>query len=209
MNDALLDEVLRHVPFDGWSMRALESAAGGDALTLDREFPNGVADAVRAFSDRADAAMVAALAYDPPDRVRDRIAAAVRARLEHLAPHREAVRRLTAWFALPGHQAVAARCLYRTVDEIWYAAGDRSTNFSFYTKRALLAAVYGATVLYWLEDRSEGFADTWTFLARRIDGITRLAARRPFSTGRFGTRPAFSRPPHRPMRAATPRRSPR
>lgn len=173
MNDALLDEVLRQVPFDGWSRRALEAAAG-DALTMDREFPGGVADAVRAFSDRADAAMVAALEANPPEHTRDRVTAGVRARLEYVAPHKEAVRRLAGWLALPGHQAIAARCLYRTVDSIWYAAGDRSTDFSFYTKRALLAAVYGATVLYWLEDRSPGAAATWGFLDRSIEGVMRL-----------------------------------
>ena len=174
MNDALLDEVLRHVPFDGWSRRALEAAVDGDAGTLDREFPNGVADAVRAFSDRADAAMIAALEKNPPEHTRDRIAAAIRARLEHLTPHKEAVRRLAGWLAMPGHQAIAARCLYRTVDSIWYAAGDRSTDFSFYTKRALVSAVYGTTVLYWLEDRSAGSEATWGFLDRSIEGVMRL-----------------------------------
>jgi ubiquinone biosynthesis protein COQ9 len=175
MKDALLDEVLRHVPFDGWSRRALEAAVGGKAVTLDREFPNGVSDAVRAFSDRADAAMIAALEKDPPQHMRDRIAAAIRARLEHLAPHKEAVRRLAGWLALPGNQPIAARCLYRTVDSIWYAAGDRATDFSFYTKRALVSAVYGATLLYWLEDRSADSAATWGFLDRSIEGVMRLS----------------------------------
>lgn len=208
MNSKVLDEVLRHVPFEGWSRRALEAAAG-DALTLDREFPGGVADAVRAFSERADSAMVAALEANPPERIRDRIAFAVRARLEYLAPYKEATRRLAGWLALPGHQAIAARCLYRTVDTIWYAAGDRSADFGFYTKRALLSAVYGATVLYWLEDRSPGSVATWDFLDRRIDGIIRLAARRPGSTARRGTHPAASRSWNRPAPAALRRRSPR
>lgn len=208
MNAALLDEVLRHVPFEGWSQRALEAAAG-DALTLDREFPGGVADAVRAFSDRADAAMVTVLESNKPERVRDRIALAVRSRLEHLAPHKEATRRLAGWLALPGHQSIAAKCLYRTVDAIWYAAGDRSTDFGFYTKRALLGAVYGATVLYWLEDRSQGSAATWDFLDRRIEGLIRLAARRPGSIARRGSRPAASRSSDRPAPGAPRRRSPR
>ena len=47
-----------------------------------------------------------------------------------------------------------------TVDAIWYAAGDSATDFNFYTKRGLLAAVYGATMLYWLDDRSPDCTDT-------------------------------------------------
>jgi ubiquinone biosynthesis protein COQ9 len=90
------------------------------------------------------------------------------------------MRRALSFLALPQHAALGARLLYRTVDTIWYAVGDRSTDFNFYTKRALLAAVYGATLLYWLDDRSDGFADSWGFLERRLDnvmGIPKLSAR--------------------------------
>ena len=76
--------------------------------------------------------------------------------------------------ALPQHGPLALRCLYRTVDTVWYAAGDTATDFNFYTKRALLAGVYSATVLYWLNDKSEGSADTWRFLDRRIADAMRL-----------------------------------
>jgi ubiquinone biosynthesis protein COQ9 len=61
---------------------------------------------------------------------------------------------------------LALQLLYRTVDAIWYAAGDTSTDFNFYTKRATLAGVYSSTLLYWLNDRSEGSEATWSFLDR-------------------------------------------
>lgn len=36
------------------------------------------------------------------------------------------------------------------VDDIWYWAGDRSTDFNWYTKRALLAGIYTSTgLLIW------------------------------------------------------------
>jgi ubiquinone biosynthesis protein COQ9 len=54
---------------------------------------------------------------------------------------------------------------------MWYAAGDKSTDFNFYTKRATLAGVYSATLLYWLNDRSAGSEATWAFLDRRIDNV--------------------------------------
>jgi ubiquinone biosynthesis protein COQ9 len=88
--------------------------------------------------------------------------------------HREAVRRALGLLALPHNAPVAATTLWRTVDAIWYAAGDTATDFNYYTKRGLLAGVYSATVLYWLEDRSEGLADTWTFLDRRIGDVMRV-----------------------------------
>jgi ubiquinone biosynthesis protein COQ9 len=119
-----------------------------------------------------------------PLRVPERIGLAVNLRLEIVEPWREAVRRALAILALPQNAPLAARLLYETVDGIWYAAGDSATDFSFYTKRATLAAIYAGTLLYWLEDRSAGFADTREFLDRRLADAARIgAARRRLSAG--------------------------
>ena len=80
----------------------------------------------------------------------DRVALAVETRLAFLEQHREAVHRGLTWLALPQNTLLGARLLYRTVDDIWYVIGDRSADFSFYTKRGLLAGVVGSTTLYWL-----------------------------------------------------------
>src|SRR3546814_13076715 len=87
---------------------------------------------------------------------------------------REAVRRAIGYLALPQNALLSTRLLYRTVDAMWYAAGDTATDWNFYSKRALLAAVYSSTLLYWLNDRSEGFVDTWGFLDRRIGDVLRI-----------------------------------
>ena len=99
-------------------------------------------------------------------------------RFEVVAPWREGVRRALSVLALPPHAVLGLRLLYDTVDGIWYAAGDASTDFSFYTKRATLAGVYSATLMYWLEDRSEDFADTRAFIDRRLADIARLGEAR-------------------------------
>ena len=90
------------------------------------------------------------------------------ARLEALALHREAVRRALSLLAQPFNMPLAARLLYETVDAIWYAVGDASADFSFYTKRGTLAGVLAVTTLYWLEDRSANFVETRGFLERRL-----------------------------------------
>lgn len=179
--DQLLDAALRHVPFDGWSAAALAAGArdcGVDDDALRAAFPDGVAGALTRFSRRADGAMVAALAAAETAemRLRDRVAFAVEARLAALAPHREAVRRGLSWLALPQNAALGVRLMYRTVDDIWYAVGDRSADFSFYTKRALLAGVVASTTLYWLDDRSGDGAATRGFLARRIADVLRIGS---------------------------------
>ncbi len=104
----------------------------------------------------------------PAMKMGERIATAVRTRLGILAPHREAVRRSLALLAAPQNLALGARLLYDTVDALWYAAGDTATDFNFYTKRGLLAGVYAATTLYWLDDRSAEQVETAAFLDRRL-----------------------------------------
>lgn len=178
--DRILEAMLPHVAFDGWSERSLRAGAvdaGLPAIDGLRAFPTGMLEVAEHFCDWGDRRMAAALAaHDLAAlRVRERIALAVRERLQAVAEHREAVRRLLAFLALPGNGGAWAACTYRTVNVMWYAAGDTATDFNFYTKRGLLAAVYGATVLYWLTDNSEGAADTWAFVDRRIEGIMRFS----------------------------------
>ena len=177
--DSLVDALLRHVPFDGWSARALRAAAGDAGVSpvaLQRLFRHGVDDALAYWQARSDARMLAqAETLDLAGmRVRERIAALVRARIEVDAEHREALRRALAHWAMPQNTAAGMRALYATVDSIWRAAGDTATDWNFYTKRLLLAGVYASTLLYWLDDSSAGWTATWAFLGRRIDDVLKV-----------------------------------
>jgi ubiquinone biosynthesis protein COQ9 len=181
--EALLEAMLPEVPFDGWSRAALRGAARrlgttvGEALAL---FPGGPADLVAGFSRWADRHMLDRLETLPlePLSVPERIALAIGVRLEIVEPWREAVRRGLAVLALPQHAPLAVRLVYETVDGIWYVAGDTAADFSFYTKRLTLGAIYSAAVLYWLDDRSEGFADTRAFVDRRLADAARVGRAR-------------------------------
>ena len=194
--DAAIEAMLPHVPFDGWTRRALARGLadiGAPADEADLLFPGGAVALVEAFCDLADRRMTEGAATldrsgNPPDGLPDdltgpgaakglasRVRAVIALRLAQNRPHREAVRRAVSVLAMPMHARQAAGCTVRTVDAIWHAAGDRATDFSWYTKRALLAAVYGATLLYWLRDAgAEDDAATLAFLDRRLAGIGRI-----------------------------------
>ena len=177
--DALLLATLPHVAFDGWTRAALRAGAadaGLDPADVVRFFPGGARDAVAALSDWADRQMVEAVQAADLSALRhsEKIALAVRVRLELLTPYREAVRRSIAFLALAPNLPAGLKLLYRTVDEMWHAVGDRSVDFSFYTKRALLAGVVSTTTLYWLDDESENFAESWAFLDRRLADVLRI-----------------------------------
>lgn len=175
--DRVLDAALVHVPFDGWSDRTLRAAMAdaGVAPGLGKAlFPRGGVDLALAYHARGDAEMLAILAETDLAalRFRDRIAKAVRIRLE--LADQELVRRGSTLFSLPNHASDGAKAIWGTADKIWTALGDISTDVNWYTKRATLSAVYGATVLYWLGDTSPGQQATWEFLDRRIDGVMQI-----------------------------------
>ena len=174
--DRLADAVAGEASFDGWNRATLATA--GRQLGLpdgeaERLFPGGAIDVLASLSERSDRRTVEDMEREGVAalKIRDRIRRAVRLRIERHAGQREAARRALALLSLPLNAPLAMKLLYRTVDALWYAAGDTSTDFNFYTKRATLAGVYSSTLLYWLNDRSAGSEATWAFLDRRIDDV--------------------------------------
>ena len=188
--DAALDALLPLVPARGWTVAALREAAGEDADLL---FPGGAVEMAEAWADLADQRMEAGAALlGLEGRLPDRIRAVIALRLAQNRPHKDAVRRALAVLARPGAKAAAARATVRTVSAIWYAAGDQSADFSWYTKRAILAGVYGSTLLRWLVDSSEDDGPTLAFLDRRLADVARIGgARRRLGAALRGLRPGW------------------
>lgn len=173
----VLEASLLHVPFDGWSEASLRAAIvdSGVAPALARAlFPRGGVDLAVAYHQRGDAEM--RTSYQATDlaalRIRERITLAVRLRLQ--TADKELVRRGSALFSLPNHAVEGAGLIWATADAIWKVLGDTSRDVNWYTKRATLSAVYGATVLFWLGDTSESDLATWAFLDRRIENVMQI-----------------------------------
>lgn len=181
--DRLVVAALPHVVFDGWSVAALSNAARDLDLPADmveRAFLGGPVDAIVHMIALADRLMVADCAQMDWAQMSltARIRALMHARLGRWAPHREAVRRALAVLSLPGNATTAARVSWATIDALWKGAGDSPHDFSWYTKRATLAAIYAATMLVWLDDESEDLGTTWAFLDRRLADIGRVGKAR-------------------------------
>ncbi|MEL7177441.1 MAG: COQ9 family protein [Pseudomonadota bacterium] len=178
VKDQLLDAALVHVAFDGWgetTFKAAISDAEIDPALARSVCPRGAVDLAIAFHKRGDAEMVTRIkASDMSElRFRDKIAAAVRHRIEAI-DDKEAVRRGSTLFALPHLAADGAKLVWGTVDLIWDTLGDSSDDVNWYTKRGTLAGVYGATVLFWLGDDSIDNQATWEFLDRRIENVMQI-----------------------------------
>ena len=162
--------------FDGWTRAAIDSAAaqlGIDPAQARTAFPKGKAQMIDAYIQGVDREMEKRL---PPKKmaamkIRERIRALVWTRLDIMAPAREAVRSALATLSMPQNVPLAATIAWRSADLMWRLAGDTSTDFNHYTKRMTLGAVYGSTLIAWIDDQSDGMADTAAFLDRRIDNV--------------------------------------
>jgi ubiquinone biosynthesis protein COQ9 len=165
--------------FVGWSRAAVDSAArqlGIDPVKARLAMPKGQSAMIDLYVQEVDRALAA---WFTPQRlkglkIREKIRALVWRRLEIMGPAREAVRRALAILAMPQNLPLALRTSWRTADLMWRIAGDTSTDFNHYTKRMTLSAVYGSTLLAWLDDQSEGWQETSAFLDRRIDDVMKF-----------------------------------
>lgn len=165
--------------FDSWSAAAVTAAAqqhGVDPAIAALAFSDGAMAMIAAWIARVDAAMATAFAGNvlANDPIRERIRRLVTFRLEALAGREEALRRALAIMAMPQNAASAIRLGWASADAMWYLAGDTATDFNHYTKRAILAGLYAATLAVFANDESEDKADTRAFLDRRIAGVMRF-----------------------------------
>jgi ubiquinone biosynthesis protein COQ9 len=188
----ILEAFPAHAAREGWTEGAFKAAAAQAGLSEGEAAlacPKGSFDLFDAFADRADQAMLDALAdLDLQSmRIRDKVRAAVQLRLQAQAPYKQAARVMTRALSRPSRAPEAARLLWRTADRVWRALGDTSTDENFYSKRAILSGVLASTYARWFSDDSEDSAATWAFLDDRIENVMQFekfkARLKPVSEG--------------------------
>lgn len=188
----------QNAAFDGWTQKAVASAAadlGIEPAQAALAFPKDAPHMVEAWIDGVDAAMEA---HFSPDKiaalkVRERIRALIWYRLETMAPAREAARSALSILAMPQNVPLAMRIAWRSADLMWRLSGDTSTDYNHYSKRLILSGVYGATLLAWLDDQSEGWTETGAFLDRRLAGVMRFEKWKASWSGNELHRPSITR----------------
>jgi len=179
LREALAPKIAANAVFDGWGERSLSDAAAALGISADRArlaYPGGAIEMIDAWFEWLDAAVAERHSSEALAmlKVRDRISTLIWTRLQIARPQREAVRRAINKLALPQNLIRASRLGWRAADRMWRLAGDNATDLNYYTKRATLAAVYATTLIVWLDDESEGQAETKAFLDRRIDDVMRF-----------------------------------
>ncbi len=176
MRDAIIDAMLAHVPFDGWTDAAIRKAGADLGLTsgyISLAFPGGPADMVDFYLQHIDEEMLKKLKRRKLNNmgITRRIRTAIEVRIKINTTHKEAVLRTVTFLALPLNAGLSARSLWRTADAMWRAAGDTATDYNHYTKRMILSGVYASTLLVWLQDDTDDASETFDFLDRRLANV--------------------------------------
>ena len=184
--------------FDGWSEAAVDSAAAAldiDPAVARLAFPKDQVGMISAYVEAVDAALAEAFPAETVAamRISRRIRALMLKRHEIMMPAREALRRALSVLALPQNIPVAIRLGWQSSDAMWRLAGDTATDLNHYSKRAILSSIDAATLLVWIDDNSEGQADTVDFLDRRLSGVARFEKAKAKWTGSADRRPSFAR----------------
>ena len=184
----LIRAMLTHVPFDGWTWEAMEQGAidigfekkktSSSRMKIFKNlFKNGSIDFIEIFSEIID--LEVKEKYDllefKPERVSEKIKKIIMIRLNLCQKYKEAVRTSISLTAMPINAKISLKILYKTCNSMWRIAGDKSTDFSFYTRRISLAAVYTPTLLFWLNDNSNDNVETEFFLDRRLKDINKVS----------------------------------
>ncbi len=195
---ALAPIIARNAAFDGWSKAAVEMAAsqaGVDPVIAALAFDGGAMAMIDAWFAHIDTEMIAACPSETLDamKIRQKITSLVEARLAAMEADRESLRRALSILAMPQNMARAAQLGWRAADHMWRAAGDTSVDYNYYTKRSILAGISAASLLVFVNDKSDNHAETSAFLARRIEGIMRFEKAKARFTRNAERRPSLAR----------------
>ncbi|RUS80095.1 hypothetical protein EGW08_012141 [Elysia chlorotica] len=182
----ILGASLVYVKEFGWTQKALEAGAKDEGLppTAHGMFPRGGAELVHYFYAKCNRELAEIMAADvKAAEVKEEklgtqafIKKAVETRLRMIIPYLETWPQAIAIQALPQNAVESWTNTLNLTDEIWYYAGDRSTDFNWYTKRMTLFGIYKSTEIYMLQDKSTDKENTWAFLDRRLNDLQSIAA---------------------------------
>lgn len=188
IRNVLIKAMLTHVPFDGWTWKAMEQGAIDIGFEKKKTsslrikifkdlFKNGPIDFIDIFSKIID--LEVKKNYDTiepkPERVPEKIKKLIMIRLNLCQKYKEVVRASISITSIPVNAKISLNILYRTCNSMWRIVGDKSTDFSFYTRRISLAAVYTSTLLFWLNDTSNNNVETEFFLDRRLKDVSKIS----------------------------------
>ncbi len=110
-----------------------------------------------------------------PAKIREQIAIALEVRIMQVVSKNVSMNN-SAYFLMPSNILAGNESACHTCDLIWKYAGDKSTDFNYYTKRGLLLPVYLSAKSFYFADNSANQEATREFIKNALDNIINIAS---------------------------------
>jgi len=172
--DKILDIFIAEAKLNGFNEKTLSRSAKSlnvDKIEIYRYFPEGLNDIKNHYFERIDKEMMKSFSKHKMQemRIREKISNAIICRFEILQKNKKVVINIFSLECINPFRVL--RRIWETADIIWRLAGDKSTDFNYYSKRLLLSWVYLSTMSCWIDDKDKKFKDTKVFLDKRISEV--------------------------------------
>lgn len=189
--EIILEEFLEVATSDGCTNQALKKAFTNceiDPNLINVFFENGLVDLINFYISNYNQKALEKINEDYPNfsrlKVRQKIKLLTLARFEVEIDNKTPIRRIINFCLNPKNiinSEYHAKPLelgliinYKIADFIWHAINDKSTNFSFYTKRLILSKIVFRTIFAFLVDESDDLKDTSDFLDQEIERVMKF-----------------------------------
>ena len=80
-------------------------------------------------------------------------------------------RKLFSFLINPSNLVLSSEILFRMADEIWWLAGDKSTDMNYYSKRIILMNILSNSFTLYAFDNSENNDKTYKFIENQIKRV--------------------------------------
>jgi ubiquinone biosynthesis protein COQ9 len=172
-HDSILKRILQISPFPGWNADALHSSLSDtlSRLEFDLLFPSGTESLISEYRSYLLTLLSESILTLPAELgVTAKIRWMVRTHFEHMIAHSEAEHAAIAELYHPSIAIHTPLYVGQLTEVIWRAAGDKSTDMNYYTKRVSLGAIYVATVIY-LHTSNTSIENVMQFFDHRLDDL--------------------------------------
>jgi ubiquinone biosynthesis protein COQ9 len=173
----ILQDIKKHVVKNGWSEDIFLDLENNHKFTYDEIkslFPNGYKSILEIYLKEINLKM--ALEAKKINlirlRVHERIRELIILRLNIMAREKNLITKTFFTLTLPNNYKLSIKNLYNTIDEIWFLAGDNSTDFNFYSKRVILTSIYLVVIIHFINNKN--LDKTIELLDRQLKKVSKI-----------------------------------
>lgn len=177
IRNKILIEAKPYIIDYGWSKKMFKEVSKHSKYGLDLVlilFPQGYINLLQLYLDDLNLKMT----YESKKidlirlKLHERIREICFIRFNIMEKEKKIIKKTFVYLLLPNKYKFSLKNIYRSVDQIWYLAGDSSTDFNFYSKRVILASIYSSTMMHFINN--DNLEETKNIFDKRLKNLSKI-----------------------------------